>query len=77
MDDLDTAIVASKFFELCFDPPRVADKIKLRDVRVIAQRHDRSTDDVTWAEIAAHGIQCDFHRTVNLRFSIRECKTKN
>ena len=54
----------------------VADEKEFVDVRIFAQRHDRAADEIRWPEIAAHGIQSDFHRGANLRFSVRECKTK-
>jgi hypothetical protein len=43
---------------------------------VFAQRHDSAANKIWWPEIAAHGVQSDFHRGANVRVSARECKAK-
>jgi hypothetical protein len=45
-------------------------------VRIFPQREDGAADYMGRAEIAAHGIQSDFHRSRILRISGRECKIK-
>src|SRR2546423_15212249 len=43
---------------------------------IFLERHDRAANDVRRAEIAAHRVQSDFHRSGILRRSARECKSK-
>ena len=74
MHDLDAAVVAIVFLQLGFDLRRVADEEKLVDLRILAQRQDCAADEVRRPEIATHGVQSDFHRVANLRFSVGECK---
>ena len=76
VDDLDAAVVAAVLLQFRLDLRRVADEKELVDVRILLQRHDRAADNIRRAEIAAHGIQCDFHRSGILRISGRECKIK-
>ena len=77
MHDLDPAIVAFVLLQLGFDLRGVADEKEFVDLRIFAQCQDRAADEIWWPEIAAHGVQSDFHRGANLRFSVLECKTKN
>jgi hypothetical protein len=74
MDGFDASVVALVFLELGLDLRRVADEEKLFDLRVIAQRHDCAPDKIWWPEIAAHGVESDFHRGGSLRVSRAECK---
>ena len=76
MHDLDSAVVAFVLLQLGFDLRGVADEEEFVDLRIFAQRHDCAADEVRRPEIAAHGVQSDFHRGANLRFSVLECKTK-
>jgi hypothetical protein len=63
-------------FEFGLDLGSVADKEKLIDARVFPQREHGSAHDMRRTEIAAHGIESDFHRSRILRTSRRECKIK-
>ncbi len=77
MHNLDSPIVAIVLFQLGFNLGRVADEKKFVDLRILAQRQDCTADQVRRPKIATHGVQSDFHRGANLRFSAIECKTKN
>ena len=57
------AAVLLQFASIC---ARIADQKKLFDARIFAQRHDRAGDQIWRTEIAAHGVECDFHRSGNL-----------
>jgi hypothetical protein len=74
--NFDPAVVAAVLFEFGFDLGRVAHEVKLIDARVFPQREHGSAHNVRRAEIAAHGIESDFHRSTILRTSGRECKIK-
>ena len=76
MNDLDAAIVAAMLLQFGLDLRGVADEEKFVDLRILAQRQDRAADEIRRPEIATHGVQSDFHRVGNLRFSVGECKTK-
>ena len=76
MNDLDPAIVAVVFLQFGLDLRRVADEEEFVDLRIFAQRQDCAADEIWRPEIATHGVQSDFHRGANLRFSAGECKTK-
>ncbi len=66
MDDLDPTIVAAMLFQLAFDLPGIADQKKFLDARILAQSHDRAADQIGRTEIAAHGVECDFHREAGI-----------
>ena len=77
VDDFDPGIRAIVLFEFRFDLRSIADKKQLRDMGILVQRHNGSADDIWRAEIAAHGIESDFHRSGILRRLDPECKIKN
>src|SRR5438105_4545136 len=76
MSDLDAAIVTVELLQLFLDLGRISHEIKFLDVAVFLQGHDRAADNIRRPKIAAHGIQCDFHRSGILRPSFKESKTK-
>ena len=76
MNNFDPAIVAALFLQFGLDLARVADEEEFVDLPIFAQRQDCAADEVWRPEIATHGVQSDFHRGANLRFSAGECKTK-
>ena len=76
MHDLDAAVVAAVFLQLGFDLRGVADEKEFVDLRIFAQRQDRAADEIRRPEIAAHGVQSDFHRGAICDFQGVECKTK-
>ena len=64
------------FLQLGFNLRRIADQKKFLEVRILAQRHDGAANHIRRTKIAAHGVECDFHRRRTLRSSFAECKTK-
>ncbi len=73
MDDLDPAIIAAELFQFALDLRGIAHEEELVDARVFPQGHDRAAHEIGRPEIAAHGIECDFHWCGSLRVSRREC----
>src|SRR5262245_64644624 len=76
MHNFDTAIVASMQLQLLLNPRSVSNEKQLVNMGILFQRHDRTADNIRWAEIASHRIQRDLHRSAILRASGPECKIK-
>jgi hypothetical protein len=77
VNNLDATVVALVLLEFRLNLGRVAYEKQFPDVGILFERHDGSADDIGRPEIAAHGIQSDFHGSVILRRSEGECKIKN
>src|SRR5436309_15536401 len=62
--------------QLVFDLGGISHQIELRDLLVIAQRHNGAGNEVRRTKITAHRIEGDLHQCETLRSLVAECKVK-
>src|SRR6059036_3065980 len=62
--------------QLVFDLGGISHQIELRDLFVIAQRHNGAGNEVRRAKITAHRVEGDLHRCETLRAKTIDCKAK-
>jgi hypothetical protein len=54
------------FLQLGLDLGRIANEEEFVDLRILPQSEDRAADEIRRPEVAAHGVESDFHREANL-----------